>query len=207
MRNKKVGLMGGTFNPIHNGHLIMAEYVYESYQLDKLLFIPTSISVHKKTSHISPKDRLEMTRLAIASNDHFEICMIDMERAEKTYTIDTIQSFRNKYSHTHFYFIIGADSALGLQNWKEAERLMKICRFIVVNRACYPSKELKNHIQYLKDQYNATIEYMKTPDIEISSSMIRERIGSNKSIKYMTPECVESYIHKHKLYYEMERKI
>ncbi|MCT4543973.1 MAG: nicotinate-nucleotide adenylyltransferase [Vallitalea sp.] len=203
MNNKVVGIMGGTFDPIHHGHLIVAEYVCSELNLDKIIFIPSGKPYLKSNKKVSQtKHRLNMTKLAIIDNNKFEISTIEIDRKGNTYTVDTIESLNKEYPLTTFYFIIGADSLFDLQKWKNHNKLFNICNFIVVNRGgtCSYSM-LKNKIDELA-KFNAKITLVHIPDIQISSSEIRTRVKDNLSIKYLLPEKVEKYILDNTLYTE-----
>ncbi|MCT4596578.1 MAG: nicotinate-nucleotide adenylyltransferase [Vallitalea sp.] len=206
MKESTVGIMGGTFDPIHYGHLILAEYVLNEMNLDKIIFIPSGtphLKSYKKVS--TKKNRLKMTELGIKNNNNFKISTIEIDREGNTYTIDTIKELNKKYTDTLFYFIIGADSLFDLLKWKDIEKLFDICNFIVANRGgTYSLNELQDRIKLLTNEYNAYIKLVNIPDIQISSSDIRNRIKQNKSIKYLLPGDVEKYIYKNKLYVNNE---
>lgn len=202
MNKELIGIMGGTFDPIHYGHLILAQYVLDEMKLDKILFIPSGISYLKSDRRISSKThRLNMTKLGIENNTKFEISRIEIDRLGNTYTVDTINELSNGHPNNTYYFIIGADSLFDLLKWKDYKRLFKICNFIVTNRAStYTDIQLNNEIIKLKDKYDANITLIRIPNIEISSSEIRERAKNNQSIRYLLPDIVERYINENKLY-------
>lgn len=209
MEERTVGIMGGTFDPIHYGHLILAEYVLTEMNLDKIIFIPSGIPHLKSYKKVSnKKNRLKMTELGIKNNNKFEISTIEIDRHGNTYTVDTIKELNKKYQNTVFYFIIGADSLFDLLKWKSIDKLFNICNFIVANRGgTYSLDKIEERINLLKNEYNAYIKLVHIPDIQISSSEIRNRIKNNKSIKYLLPEDVEKYIYKNNIYIDNEYDI
>ncbi|GKX28745.1 putative nicotinate-nucleotide adenylyltransferase [Vallitalea longa] len=202
MSEQLIGIMGGTFDPIHYGHLILAQYVLDNMKLDKILFIPSGVSYLKSNRKVSDKiHRLNMTKLGILNNDEFELSTIEIDRKGNTYTVDTIDELNDKYPFNTYYFIIGADSLFDLVKWKDHKRLFKICNFIVANRgATYTDIQLNDEIHMLQTRYDANITLVRIPDIEISSSEIRNRVKDKLSIRYLLPENVEKYIGINKLY-------
>ncbi|NLX61571.1 MAG: nicotinate-nucleotide adenylyltransferase [Tissierellia bacterium] len=198
---KKIGIMGGTFDPIHIGHLLIAEYARISFKLDKILFIPTGNPPHKKKKHItSDMHRYNMVLLATNSNENFLLSTIEMDRKGVTYTIDTINALKSIYDNTDFYFIMGADSLLQIYSWKDYEKLLNMCKFIVAKRPGYKDNKLDEVKSDLNLKYNSQIFIMEGPLLDISSSQIRERVKKGISITYLVPRAVEIYIYKHKLY-------
>lgn len=198
----RIAIMGGTFDPIHNGHLVTAEAVWEKYNLDRVVFVPSGNPPHKLDIEVNDKEqRYAMVQMAVSSNPHFEISRIEVDRKGYTYTIDTIReikaSFKNKL---HIYFITGADALLEIMTWKEADELLKECSFIAVTRPGYVKKDLYDRIDLLNRNFGADISAMDVPAIAISSTDIRSRVRSGRSIKYLVPENVEEYIIKNNLY-------
>ena len=197
----KIGLMGGTFNPIHLGHLLISEYIRINFPLDKIIFIPSGNPPHKDNNEIIlPHHRLKMTMLATNSNPYFEVSCIEINRLGKSYTVETIDEFKRIYRKDELYFVIGADSLYNLENWRNPERLFNITNFIVVGRNNLEDKNILVRIAELNNKYGANIQYIDGPIIQISSTDIRINIKNNKSIKYLVPEMVEKYIKDNKLY-------
>ena len=197
----KIGIIGGTFDPIHNGHLIIGEYARTSLKLDKVIFIPVGIACHKDNKNISnSKTRVKMIDIAIESNPYFEQSLVEIERKDVAYTIDTITSLKEKYIEDELYFIMGGDSVFQIESWKDSKKLMKLCKFIVLDRGYRSKNDLKNKIAELETLYGMEIEEINSPIIEISSTEIRNRVKNNFSIKYLLPEVLENYIIKNKLY-------
>ena len=194
---KKIGIMGGTFDPIHVGHLMIAEAVWDEYKLEKVLFIPSANPPHKHDVMTSARHCFNMTLLATCSNPHFEVSSIEMDRTGPSYTIDTIKALKKIYGDdTDFYFIIGADCIHELPSWHKIDELLKICKFIATKR---PSYKLDLSI-IAKEFSDYNIQLLETPELEISSTDIRQRIKKGYSIQYITTEQVQQYIRKEELY-------
>jgi nicotinate-nucleotide adenylyltransferase len=189
---EKIAILGGSFNPIHIGHLILANTVCEEFNLDKIIFVPCYIQPLKSNEDFaSAEDRLAMIKLAIQNNPKFELSDIEIKRKGKSYTVDTLKYFKQKYDD--LYFVIGADNIKDFHRWKEPDTILKLAKLIVTNRGGI-EKKIPQRLRGKK------IFVCKIPDIEISSTLIRNNIRSNKSIKYLVPEKVEKYIIKNKLY-------
>ena len=201
MSKTKVGIMGGTFDPIHNGHLILAEYARVDLNLEKVLFIPTGKPPHKKNENISAVDyRYDMTLLAINENPYFDLSPVEIQREGITYTIDTIRRLKREYISTEFYFIIGSDSFHNLHRWKDYEILLTLCKFIIAKRPNIGDIELEKKVEKLNNLYGDSFHILDAPLIDISSTEIRNRITKGLSIKYLVPNEIEDYIRKTKLY-------
>ena len=192
----KLGLYGGTFDPIHIAHLIIAEIACDTFGLDELLFMPCATPPHKNHLFLSDaQHRLEMIKLSIAGNSKFTLSDLEIKRGGTSFTIDTLKILkeRHKSDRADLFLIIGADNFLDFQKWKEPGHILELCQLIVVGR---PSFKLDN--PDLKPE-NKTL-FMPAPLMEISSSEIRERVKNNKTIQYMVSPKVGEYIKKHKLY-------
>ena len=194
----RLGLMGGAFDPIHFGHLFIAQAAKEKFGLDKVLFIPAGRPPHKcRKGSAGQDDRFNMTALAIASNPDFEISSMEIERQGLSYSVDTVAALLEKYGEeTEIYFITGADAILEVATWHEAEKLRKLCRFIAATR---PGFDL-DRLAALPLPWRMRISQMETPLLEISSTDIRKRVEEGRTIKYLLPEAVEKYIYEHRLY-------
>lgn len=197
-----IGIMGGTFDPIHIGHLVIAETVRESLGLGGILFIPSNNPPHKDNSKITDAaHRFEMVKLAIGDNPYFHASDVEVSREGITYSIDTLALLAKEYRNDRKYvYIIGADTVWDLVNWYKFEEVFNICSFAAVQRPGYDLNKLKKRINILERKYAADIKYVEAPAIDISSTEIRERIESRKSVKYMVPEKVIQYIYENKLY-------
>lgn len=200
-----IGIMGGTFNPIHIGHLVAAQEALALLNLDKIIFIPTGNPPHKNTfEEIKPEDRLEMVRLAIKDNLYFEVSDMEVLRIGKTFTYDTMIELHNIYYDAVFHFIIGFDTLKDLENWRKIEEVSKLTNFIVVNRG-NTSQEIMEEIEKSKNLYQCSFELVEIPDIKISSTDIRNRVKNSSSIKYLVPRDVEDYIIQKGLYINVEK--
>ncbi|MDR7857079.1 nicotinate-nucleotide adenylyltransferase [Tissierella sp.] len=197
----KIGVIGGTFDPIHNGHLIIAEYARTSLRFDKVIFMPSGIHPFKDNKGISESNlRIDMILLAIESNKYFEVSSLDIDRVGTTYTIDTIIELKDKYKDDELYFIFGSDIIFEIDKWKDIEKLSTLCKFVLLSRPGKNEEEINKRIESLKFSYNIHIEKVNSPMIEISSTEIRNRIKNKLSIKYLVPETLEKYILDHNLY-------
>ncbi len=203
MGKKRVGIFGGTFDPIHMGHLIVAETIMDEFHLDKVVFIPAAVPPHKLDKQISPaKHRYMMTMLATCSNPRFQVSDMEMRRQGPSYSRDTLAQLIEEHGRdTEFYFIVGADSVENLHTWNRIDELLTMCHFIGASRpGCMPDMEkIAQRFGPLAEK----IHCLETPELEISSTEIRHRVGQKRTIRYIVPETVEQYIYKEKLYLDM----
>jgi len=192
----KIGLFGGTFDPVHFGHLLIAEYIREELNLDHILFIPTHRHPLKDNKSLSSAvQRLEMIKIATADNPHFEVSDIELRDEKTSYTVDTLRELRRQYGENkpRFYFLLGMDNVNQLHLWKEPGELVKLCQIVAFGRPGFePVAAARPFIPH--------ITFLSIPLLEISSTEIRERIRKGKSIRYLVPDEVIAYIRKHKLY-------
>lgn len=189
-----IGIFGGTFNPPHLGHLIVAERVREELGLGKILFIPSAISPHKQHLPLAdPALRMEMVQLALLGEQFFEPSSIELDRGGVSYTVDTLEQLRRIYLEDTLHLLVGMDNLLELATWKSPERIVDISRVVVMTRPGFRPREAPDRVQ--KD-----FILCQVPEIEISSSEIRERVKQGKSIRYLVPKPVESYILSRRLY-------
>jgi nicotinate-nucleotide adenylyltransferase len=201
MKSNKIGIMGGTFDPVHIGHLIIAEESRVNFDLDKIIFVPTGEPPHKNLKNVtSAKDRYEMTLLSIMHNPYFYISDIEIKREGLTYTIDTIRYFKKRYPKSEIFFIIGADSLINIDKWKNSEELLRESKFIVAKRVGIEYSLLEERINEINDKYSKIVFSVTTPYIDISSTDIRKRVKNGENIKYYLPLDVEAYIKKNRLY-------
>lgn len=197
----KIGIMGGTFNPIHHGHLILSEYIRTRAGLDKIIFIPTGMPPHKNNEDLlDSRTRLKMVELAIDNNPYFICSDIEVTRTKLTYTIDTLQELKNLYKDCQLYMIIGADTLLSLYTWKDYSKVLSLVNFIVADRLGLNTNDVLEEIQMLNNRFKADIISINSPVIDISSTVIRNSVKKGLSIKYLVPEVVEAYILKKNLY-------
>lgn len=193
-------LFGGTFDPPHIGHLIIAEFILTDLDVDKIYFIPSSIPPHKQPSSYSPvSSRVEMLQISIKGTPAFQISDIELNRPGMSYSVDTIEQIKSKMnlSKEELYFLIGSDSLVEFQTWKNPEEILSLAQVIVAPRPSF-SKDM------VKPEFLEQVQFLNTPQIDISSSMIRERVRKKKSIRYLVLIKVEEYIKKNKLYLRVE---
>lgn len=194
----KIGILGGTFNPIHMGHLMIAEHIRQEKNFDKIIFIPTGDPPHKDVEVPGIK-RAEMVRLAIYDNKHFEMSSIEVNREGITYTVDTLRELKNIYDE--MYYIIGSDTIFQLRTWKNFKEVAKMAKFIYMLRpGTEDTRILSDEIEFLKENYNAQIEEIEGPMLYLSSTYLRGRIKADKSIKYLVPVSVIKFINDEGLY-------
>jgi nicotinate-nucleotide adenylyltransferase len=203
LKKRKIGIMGGTFDPIHVGHLVTAEAVRIEFGLDNVLFIPAGSPPHKDHSQVSPAlHRYIMTAMATYSNPYFYVSAIELERPGPSYTIDTIRALAQQYGpQTELYFITGADAVGDLPTWNDIDKLLDLCQFVATTRPGHQSA-LDSVISFFGRKGEERIHRVTTPELEISATDIRERVKRGRSIKYIVPESVENYILKEGLYRE-----
>lgn len=197
----KIAVMGGTFNPIHNGHLVAAEAVRQQLGIERVIFIPTGKPPHKASNPMFNEHRYLMTVLATVTNPHFEVSRIEIDRAGLTYTIDTVTELKRRCNEDcKIYFITGADAIEEILKWKEPEKLLSLCEFVAVTRPGYNSKKLEKTVGNLTENYRGRITLLEIPALSISSTDIRHRVLAGQTIKYLVPAAVEEYILKFGLY-------
>ncbi|NLD46096.1 MAG: nicotinate-nucleotide adenylyltransferase [Clostridiaceae bacterium] len=200
--DKRIAVLGGTFNPIHNGHLIIAEMIREEFDLNKIIFIPSGKPPHKKADEVSDVEhRYNMVLGAVRGNTRFEVSRVEIERQGYTYTVDTLKELKQLYgANTQLYYLIGADVLFDLLTWRNFEEVFRICEFIVALRPGYEEDDFNRQIQFLSTKYCAKFHTKSLPLIEISSTLIRNKVREGKSIRYLVPEAVERYIIEKGLY-------
>lgn len=198
---KRVGIMGGTFNPIHIGHLIIAEAAYEAYNLDEVLFVPSGVSYMKDQSEIlDAKKRVHMTGLAIEDNPHFALSTIEIDRDGNSYSYETLETLRKQNPDTEYFFLVGSDTLFALETWKHPEILLPSCTILVAVRNGVPMEKMQEHAKYLEEKFGGSIKLLTTPNIEISATDIRNRLADGRNVKYFVPDSVLEFIHKYDLY-------
>jgi nicotinate-nucleotide adenylyltransferase len=190
----KIGIFGGTFDPIHLGHLITAQSVIELRNLKKVIFIPAFISPHKSNvKTTSPDDRLNMIKLAVKGISFFDYSDIEIKKGGVSYTVDTLRELKKKYDNIEF--IIGYDNIFSFNTWKEPDEIFKLGKIIVLKRK-------SSHPPQFQDKYYNQAVFVQTRGIEISATDIRERVKNGKPINFLVPTSVMEYIYNHKLYIE-----
>jgi nicotinate-nucleotide adenylyltransferase len=186
----KIGILGGTFNPIHYGHLILGEQVLGQLKLDRVIFVPTFLPPHKSDKEvISAKHRLMMIQLAVKANKHFAVSDVEMRRKGKSYTVDTLRQIKKKFPSADLFFICGSDLVSEIPRWKDVDEIYKLAKFVLAKRPGF-GKRLSGE-SFLK---------INVAQVDISSSSIRDLVKQGRSILYLTPYVVVKYIEKHKLY-------
>lgn len=201
-KRARVGVMGGTFNPIHIGHLVTAEEALYQFNLDSVVFMPAGKPPHKRDKEILPaEERYLLTVIATASNPHFVVSRMEIERKGPSYTIDTLRELHELYGmSTDIFFITGADAVWEILTWKDAKTLVELTEFIAATRPGYSLEKFKK-IHVLpevedKAKGKPRVSIMEIPALAISSTDIRRRVRENRPIRYLVPEGVASYIHK-----------
>ena len=196
-----IGVLGGTFDPIHMGHLIIAEEIRGHLDLTEVLFVPAGEPWLKTNNSISPAEhRVQMVRLAIADESSFKLSTIEIERTGPSYTIDTIAQFKSQIgAGDKLFFILGWDNLIQLPQWREPSRLVQMCNLVAVPRVGYSPPDL-NTLEVAVSGLSRNVIMLNTPQIEISSSEIRNRVARGLSIHHLVPEPVERYIKQHRLY-------
>lgn len=186
----KIGILGGTFNPVHFGHLILAEGARDNLSLDKIIFIPANIPPHKdKTDIVDSNSRFKMLRLAVSGNPYFIVSSIEIKRKGISYTIDTLKALKKSFKDDELFFIVGSDEIKDLNNWKDIHELKKMVKFVAVMR---PGCSL--------DNISAEVVQINIKTLDISGYAIRKRLRENKSIRYLLPDKVREFILKKGLY-------
>lgn len=199
----RIGIFGGSFNPVHLGHLVAAQDALEHMGLNRVVFLPAAQPPHKHGAPLAASaDRLEMLRLAIAGDLRFEVSDDEIGRGGISYTVDTLRRFRARLADASLYFIIGADSLLELHTWRDVETVLQLAEIVTVGRPGVALEHVNRETLRLPDPWPArlTVNLVAGHRIDISSTDIRNRVSKGQSIRYLVPEAVERYIHARKLY-------
>lgn len=197
----KKAIFGGTFDPIHIGHIHIAYEALYSLKLDKILFMPAGNPPNKLNKQITDsKIRYDLVNRAIEGESNFEISDYEINKKENSYTYETIELFSKLQSNTEWYFLIGADSLIDLDNWKNVDRILNSCRLVVYNRSGFALKKILEQKKYLECKYNNKIIFLDMPIIDISSTGIRKSIKEGRNINYLLPRGVGKIVEKLKLY-------
>lgn len=199
---KRIGLMGGTFNPVHNGHLILAEQAYQQAKLDEVWFLPAKLPPHKELSgSVSNRHRYRMLELAIRKREHFRLSDLEFLRKGTSYTYQTLLYLNSLPTHDRFYFIMGADSLFQFETWKNPSVILENAVLLVACRDDYDQSRILEQITFLKGKYaHSRIEWISYPRVALSSSQLRNDRRAHRDISGMVPESVNSYIKEHGLY-------
>ena len=199
---KTVGILGGTFNPVHIGHLLVAQTVRETCGLDRVVLLPCHTPPHKACAELAPAaDRLAMVRLAVADDPGLDVCTLELERGGVSFAVDTMLSFRERYLDCEPSFIIGMDSLRELHLWRRAEELLRLCRFIVVERPGVDRPVSPEDLPFPAPwPARLLASVIRGRRCEVSSREIRGRVAENKPIRYLVTPAVEQYIVRQGLY-------
>lgn len=198
----KIGIFGGTFDPVHYGHLILAEQAMEDASLEQVIFMPARVQPFKmNTSIVDGTHRLAMLKLAIENNPKFSLSDLELNSSQISYTIHTLKKLKDCFkADTELFFIIGTDAFLGIEKWYCADELLRDFSFVIGSRPGHKETELKNQMNAFQIQYGTKMILINNAEVEISSTNIKNRIQEGKSIKYLLPEKVETYIYENLLY-------
>ena len=200
-RRARIGILGGTFNPIHLGHLIVAQDAMDELELARVVFIPSATPPHKRyEGNASAAQRLAMVRLAIRGNPRFKVDDIEIRRGGASYTVDTLSELRRHDRYTDFYFIIGADSLQELHRWREVGRLVRLCTFVTVPRPGFQARPVIDPKLDPATRRQLRQHVLRGHACDISSRDIRARVARGDSIRYLVPDAVARYIQRHRLY-------
>ena len=202
VKRKKIGIMGGTFDPIHVGHLILGEKAHEQLGLDKVWFMPSGNPPHKRNreGRASDEQRVEMVKRAISGNPHFELSLIEMNENGYTYTYRTLETLKQQNPDRDYYFIIGADSLYNFATWKEPARICGACTIVAASRNHIPAHSLDQQMTYLSQQYKGCFIRLDTMNIDVSSQDLRRWLKEGRSLRYYVPDDVIAYIRNNHIY-------
>ncbi len=197
----KIAIFGGSFNPIHIGHLIIASYAISAGKMDKVIFLPSGHHPFKKdTDFVSPEFRLEMIRISIADHSCFEVSDFELRQTGVTYTADTMRYFKSRFPGDELYFVIGYDLLSELERWHRLDELAKICKFLVLKRVFDELDHVSELIQRLKNEYGVQFEFVNSPYVTVSSSEIRRLAREGQDLRYLVTDGVKEIILKNGLY-------
>ncbi len=202
MGNRRIGIMGGTFDPIHVGHLILGEAAYGQFSLDRVLFLPSGNPPHKpdRAGGATLSQRVRMVELAIADNPHFALSLAEARREGACYTKETLARLHGEYPGTEFFFIMGADSLLSFETWKDPGEIARLATLVVAKRDHVGERRLEREMERLRAAYGAKAEKLSVPRMDISSRALRAFAAEGRSLKYFLSQPVLEYLREHRLY-------
>lgn len=204
---KKIGIMGGTFNPVHLAHLLLAESAREQAGLSAVMFLPSKRTAEKSESYILPDElRCKLLELAIAGNPDFYLSTLEIERGGVTYTADTVTALKKEHPETEFYFIIGGDSLVSFPTWRSPEVILKHAHLLATSRGGLLQEQIQAAAGRIRREFGADVEFFDTPQMEISSTNIRKRLAAHRSVKYLVPEAVERFLREQGCYQGTEKE-
>ena len=203
---RRIGIMGGTFDPIHNGHIAVGRQAYQEYSLEEVWFMPSGHPPHKKDHAVTDaEDRCEMTKLAIRDYPYFRFSDFEVKRQGNTYTAQTLTLLNEQYPDSRFFFIIGADSLFEIENWYMPERIMAQAVLLVAGRAySRASRSLDNQILYLRERYHSEIYRLHLEEMDVASVRLRRMAAEGQNLRPYVPTAVWEYIKTHHLYEERQ---
>jgi len=195
----RIGVYGGTFDPVHFGHLVLAEQAREQLRLDEVWWIPCQVSPHKTERVLTPgQARLEMLELAIAGHAAFRALPVEINRPGPSFTVDTLSELVADHSGHEWWLLMGADSLRDFPLWREPGRIVQLARIAAVNRGIAPPPA----VEAFQERFGDRVDVVSMPGLEISASDLRERIARNRSVRFLVPRSVEAYIEQHQLYHQ-----
>ncbi len=200
----KIGILGGTFDPIHIGHLLLGEFAYENFSLDEIWFLLNGNPPHKETLETKQAllHRIEMVKRSIQDVPYFRLNLHEADQSRHSYTYQTMQAFNRKYPNDRFYFILGADSLFSIEQWMNFRDIFPTCTILAAMRDDKDTEDMQKQIDFLQRKYGADIRLLQAPLVEISSTTIRRRAAEGRSIRYLVPDVVAEYIRGLGLYRE-----
>lgn len=197
----RLGIFGGTFDPVHYGHLLLAEQCREQCRLDEVWFLPAGTPPHKTGRPISPGSaRAEMLELAVAGHDRFKVDRRELRKPVPSFTVETLAELHAEVPDRELFFLMGADSLRDFPAWREPGRILELARLVAVNRADEPVADLRALSAALGDDSALRVQLVSIPRVDLSSSDMRRRVAEGRSLRYMTPRAVECYLETHALY-------
>ena len=204
---RRIGIMGGTFDPIHFGHLLAAQEALVRLSLEQVIFVPTGNSYQKTYRHVTPaEERYMMTFLATLDNSNFSVSRVEIDREEPSHTIDTLREMRYWYTgqNVEFYFITGIDALMTMHTWAEYENIPDLCTIVAANRPGYDYEHY--NLENLSEKVRSRVLRLEIPLLSISSTEIRHRVAAGENLRYLLPHSVEQYIYKRGLYRKEEKQ-
>lgn len=196
---RTIGLFGGSFNPVHNGHIAMAEKAMAAFSLDEMLLLPTGNPPHKRIELADKLDRLEMVKLALAGHERMRASDVEITREGVIYTVDTLKILHQQMPGSRFLYLIGADTLLDLHSWRNVDEVMHLCGFIVCGRPGYAKKVVEECKESMRTK-GTVIYSLDMEEVDISATMIRKKVAQRESLRGLIPSAVEQYILKRNLY-------
>jgi nicotinate-nucleotide adenylyltransferase len=197
----KLGILGGTFNPPHVGHLICAQEAHAQLPLDRVVLMPVSQPPHKRiAADPGAEVRCELCRLAVAGDERFAVSRLELDRAGRSYTVDTLKALRDQHPQDDLTFIVGGDMARSLPTWREPEAVLELATLAVAERAGSEREDIRGELRALGGEHAARVHFFDMPRIDVSSSLVRRQIAAGRPVRYLVPDPVDEYLRAHALY-------